>query len=57
MKCSVCKVELKLSFVSTDGDNMWKCGCKLLWKQSKIDGKIIYEDADSPRPTLRFLYD
>lgn len=56
-KCSVCKHELHERFITPNGEKMWKCKCKLSWKQSKVDGKIIYGDADSATPTLRFLYD
>jgi len=56
MKCSVCKQELKKGFLTADGIKIWKCRCGN-WKQSNVDSKIIYEDADSPKPTLRFLYD
>lgn len=52
--CSVCKKEIAPSFANLQGVSFLKCGCPLAWKHSKVNGALIYEDADSPKPTMRF---
>jgi len=51
--CSVCKQQpTKCSYSGQNGEALWKCLCGH-WKQK--EDRIIYEDADTARPTLHFL--
>jgi hypothetical protein len=48
--CSVCKQRLE---EATHKENLFKCGCGY-WKIG-VNENCVFEDAGSPRPTLRFL--
>ena len=52
--CSVCKKVPEQAHKNELNQQLYKCGCGY-WKEK--NGRVIFEDADSPRPTLHFLVD